>query len=53
MITQEMINEIRKKLPRQIAEDLIKVQPLSNINLHELAKTPLWSSFVNRHFVKV
>lgn len=37
---------------QKIAEELVSVQPMDNVNLSLVAQHPLWSSFVNRHFKK-
>lgn len=46
---EESIKLIRTVLSDKIAEDLISVQPMPNIDFKSLAKHPLWQSFVDRH----
>lgn len=41
---------VRKMLPEKIAEDLVSVQPMSNIDFLKLGESWLWKSFVLRHF---
>lgn len=37
---------------RKMAEELVSVQPMNDVDLSLVAQHPLWSSFVNRHFKK-
>ena len=47
---QKLIDEIRKTIPNLVAEEICSVQPMPNIDFDALAQSPLWESYVNRHF---
>ena len=50
-LNQKLIDEIRKNSPEQLAKDLVSVQPMpDNIDFDAIAKSPLWQSWVNRHW---
>ncbi len=49
---KEVLATIRKTMPQNIAEEILSVQPMPNIDLHEVAKHPLWQSFVDKHSQK-
>lgn len=55
-LSPEELAKLREQLasmttvPDDIAKELVSVQPMPDIDLNELAKHPLWSSFVRRHF---
>ena len=50
MDKQKLIDEIRKTIPNLVAEEICSVQPMPNIDFDALAQSPLWESYVNRHF---
>lgn len=50
MDNQKLIDEIRKTIPNLVAEEICSVQPMPNIDFDALAQSPLWESYVNRHF---
>jgi phosphoglycerate dehydrogenase-like enzyme len=52
MTNEELIKALRKTLVEEMISDILSVQPMPDIDRHELAKSPLWHSFVNRHLGK-
>lgn len=51
-INQKMLEALRKTKPEEIANEIISVQPMPNVDWELLAKSPLWDSFVERHLKK-
>jgi len=45
-----MIYVLRRTLPLKIAQDIVDVQPMPNIDLKAIARQPLWQSYWRRHF---
>lgn len=50
MIDPKLLELIKQVVLEQIAKDICSVQPMPNIDYMKLAESPLWQSFVDRHF---
>jgi hypothetical protein len=48
-LQQAMIDRIRELVPQKMAEEIVSVQPMPNIDFEALAEHPLWQSFCQRH----
>ena len=46
----DLIKLIRKTIVSDMANSIIAVQPMPDVDWHGVANSPLWHSFVNRHF---
>ena len=46
----ELLTFIRATHPRQIAEELVSVQPMPNIDWVALEQSWLWQSYCARHY---
>lgn len=50
MIDQKLLDLIRTMHPEQVAKEICSVHPMPQIDYKKLAESPLWQSFVDRHF---
>lgn len=48
-MTIEEAKKLATEQIKKIAEEIVSVQPMPNIDLSKVAEHPLWQSFVDKH----